>query len=313
MLGSFDYVATPLVVIDAASPSRTRHPCPPAPQHDQRDLGAEVINDLEGAPIERLDRHTVCHPRAIDLSEDCVDDLLRTSGCLGIIGVDLGLNVEADIFGNRCPLEKLAELQQPIPLGDLLIRELLQGLIAFDCGELLPGEAVYLCAHVGEGRLIFIHRIGVPALSGLESEIMPHHRHTVRGEYDVQLQSGYTELDRVLVCGPRGFGEFTASTPVRLQVENVLRTHRRRSPLGLARLGFSAAWVAPGHRERKQRNTTPSAQRPRANLSTQVFSSLSAKASYHHTIIMDIWLARSQRRGSARPAQSSDYGPAERS
>src|SRR5699024_2313829 len=116
MLGSFDDVATHLVVIDAASPSSTRHPCPPAPQHDQRDPRAEVMDDLEGAPIERLDRHAVCHPRAIDLTEDYVDDLLRTSGRLGIIGVDLGLDVEADIFGNRCPLEKLAELQQPIPL-----------------------------------------------------------------------------------------------------------------------------------------------------------------------------------------------------
>src|SRR5699024_3153142 len=92
MLGSFDDVATHLVVIDAASPSRARHPCPPAPQHDQRDLGAEIMNDLEGAPIERLDRHTVCHPRAIDLTEDCVDDLLRSSGRPWIIGIDLGLD-----------------------------------------------------------------------------------------------------------------------------------------------------------------------------------------------------------------------------
>src|SRR5690625_1436472 len=232
------------------------------------------MNDFEGPPVERLDRHSICYPRTADFTEDCTDDLLRCSGSLWIIGIDLGLDVEAHVLDIRRPFEKLSQLQQPVSLGYLLIGELRQGQVAFDRGQLLPSQIVDLHANVGEGLVVILRRIGISTLLRFEHEVMPHHRRSVRGEHDIQLQGGYAEPDRVLVCGPRGLGEFTAPAPMRLQVKAFYRRWQRHMPLGLARLGLSTGGGAPGHRKCKQRSTAPDGQRPTANLSAHGLSFL---------------------------------------
>src|SRR5690625_1827307 len=110
------------------------------------------MNDFEGPPVERLDRHSICYPRTADFTEDCTDDLLRSSGSLWNIGIDLGLDVEPHVLGIRRPFEKLSQLQQPVSLGYLLIGELRQVQVAFDRGQLLPGQIVDLHANVGKAR-----------------------------------------------------------------------------------------------------------------------------------------------------------------